>query len=121
MSGINDLNINAFIAPLQDNEFNRCKSNIKHLEAATLGIPSICQDMVTYESCDRRFTTGDEMLDLIKDTVKNVPKYLNISDKERAYAETMFLEKEENIGCHIEALWTPFGSTDRKYLPRFNP
>ena len=35
-------------AALQDNNFNRAKSNIKLLEAAALGIPCVCPDMCTY-------------------------------------------------------------------------
>lgn len=121
MRAVNDLNVNVLIAPLEDNEFNRCKSNIKHLEGACLGIPSVCQDMVTYESCDRRFTTGEEMLEQIEKIVKNIPNYMNISDKERAYAETMWLENPENLECHRELYFTPFGSEERKALKRFNP
>lgn len=121
MRAVNNLNVNCLIAPLEDNTFNKCKSNIKHLEGACLGIPSICQDLVTYDSCERKFTTGDEMIDLIDDTVRNIPKYLNISDKERAYAETMWLENPENLECHRELYFTPFGSPERKALKKFNP
>jgi len=34
-------NADFYIAPLQDNEFNKCKSNIKLLEASIMGIPFI--------------------------------------------------------------------------------
>jgi O-antigen biosynthesis protein len=120
MKAVANLNVNCLIAPLEDNEFNRCKSNIKHLEAACLGIPAICQDMVTYESCSRRFTTGDEMIEQIDLVCKDRSKYMKISDQERAYANTMWLENEENLKCHEEIYFTPFGSKERTALNRFN-
>lgn len=38
------------LAPLVDNEFNRCKSNIKYLEYAMSGVPGVYQDIKAYES-----------------------------------------------------------------------
>ena len=38
----------AIVAPLQDNIFNRCKSNIKLLESWAIGIPCIAQDLECY-------------------------------------------------------------------------
>jgi hypothetical protein len=42
------LSFDIFIAPLLDNEFNRCKSPIKFLEYATLGVPVICSQVTPY-------------------------------------------------------------------------
>ena len=58
-------------AALQDNTFNRCKSNIKLLESAALGIPCICPDMVTYKDADLKYSNGDEFIDCIKKVTKN--------------------------------------------------
>ena len=41
-------NLQCIVAPLQDNTFNRCKSNIKLIEAWSLGIPCIAQDLEPY-------------------------------------------------------------------------
>ena len=38
-----------FLAPLRDNLFNRCKSSLKFLEYAWLGVPGIYSRIVTYE------------------------------------------------------------------------
>ena len=38
-----------FIAPLQDNLFNRCKSNIKFLEYSALGVPGVYSRINPYE------------------------------------------------------------------------
>jgi hypothetical protein len=38
----------------------------------------------------------------------------------RSIGAQRFLELPENIGCHLEALNTPYGSSERKYLKRWN-
>lgn len=40
--------VDFFIAPLLDNEFNRCKSAIKFFEYTTLGVPVICSQVTPY-------------------------------------------------------------------------
>lgn len=44
----NSLHLQAVVAPIRDGEFNRCKSNIKYLEAAAEGVPLFAQNMITY-------------------------------------------------------------------------
>ena len=59
---------NVLVAPLIDNRFNRCKSNIKYLEYSAIGIPMIGQDMVTYQGCtDLLFKTGEDIDKIIYD------------------------------------------------------
>lgn len=41
-------NIDLLVAPLIDNVFNKCKSNIKFLEFSALGIPMAGQNIITY-------------------------------------------------------------------------
>lgn len=98
--GIDALDVNCVIAPLVDCKFNRAKSNIKYLEPAMLGIPAICQDMVTYKDCPLRFTTGDELISQIDGLLKDKSKYLAMCKRVRAYAETMWLE--DHIDEHLE-------------------
>lgn len=43
-----ELGIDISIAPLKDTPFNRCKSNIKWLEAAMLEIPTVASDVLPY-------------------------------------------------------------------------
>ncbi len=42
------LNVDLFLAPLEDNVFNRCKSNLRLVEAAAVGACVIAQDMPPY-------------------------------------------------------------------------
>ena len=63
------LNLHAVVAPLQDNEFNRCKSNIKWLECAALGVPLLAQDINTYKNYmpeQQLFKTSDDLLQKIR-------------------------------------------------------
>lgn len=85
-------NVSATIAPLQDNIFNRSKSNIKYLEAAAHGLPCVCQDIVTYAMAPLRFKTGDEMIDQLKKLFADRQYYTKHSKAARQYAETMWLE-----------------------------
>jgi len=114
---INDLELQAVIAPLQNNVFNCAKSNIKYLEAAYLGIPGVFQDLPPYEMTPLRFTTGDEMLDQLNVLLEDYEDY---SLKARKYADTMFLDDEPNLMKHYEVYFTPYGSSDRKYLLESN-
>lgn len=103
-------------ASLQDNHFNRCKSNIKLIEAGALGLPCVCPDMVTYKDAFLKYKTGDEFIDVIKLVLKNQTIYADHCKKARAYSEKFWLDDEPNLMKHYEAYFTPFGSKERKYL-----
>lgn len=113
-----------FIAPLQDNNFNKAKSDIKFIEAAQLGIPCLCQDLVTYSTCPEylRFKTAEELEDKVEKLLnwKNRSKYYQLIPELRKIGETRFLEHPQNYGCFLEALNTPFGASERVFLKRWN-
>lgn len=108
-------------AALQDNNFNRAKSNIKLLEAAALGIPCVCPDMCTYKDATLKYSTSDEFIDCLKTATKNQTAYADLCKKSRAYADNFWLEDEKNLMKHYEAYFTPYGSSERKYLLETNP
>lgn len=89
---MDSLNINMTFAPLMDNEFNRSKSDIKITEAGALGIPCVCQDIVTYKDAILKFNTGDELISKIVSTMKDESTYLDLSKKSRKFAEGRWLE-----------------------------
>ena len=108
-------------AALQDNNFNRAKSNIKLIESGAMGIPCICPDMVTYKDAMLKYKTGDELIDQIKLALKDQDKYTKLCKRSREYASRFWLEDEKNLMKHHEAYFTDFGSSDRKYLLETNP
>lgn len=112
-------NINAVIAPLQNNVFNNAKSNIKYLEASTCGIPGIFQDMVTYKDAPMRFTTGAELIDQIKALTKDESTYMKYSKKAREYADTMWLD--DHLDEFVELYYTKIGDPKRIKLLKRNP
>ena len=119
------LNPQLMVAPLTVNNFNNSKSDIKFVEAATLGIPCLCQDMHTYSTApdDLKFKDADELeekMDWILNW-KNRKRYYKNVPKLREYGLTRRLENEENIGCRMEAMMTPYGSPLRKHLKKWNP
>lgn len=61
---VNNLQLQAVVVPLQDNEFNRCKSPIKYLECCALGIPILAQRMLPYVGLvpdNQMFSTQEEL------------------------------------------------------------
>lgn len=48
LDGMAKLDVDVFLAPLEDNAFNRCKSNLRLVESGAMGACVIAQDMPTY-------------------------------------------------------------------------
>lgn len=119
---INNLNAQVMIAPLLDNSFNRSKSDIKFIEACVLGLPCLVQDMETYKDAPEflKFKTGDDLEQKLESVLKNKAQYYRNTELFRHIGSQRFLESKENIGCHLEALNTPYGSSERRYLKRWN-
>lgn len=121
---IESLNAQLFLAPLMDNSFNKSKSDIKFVEAAQFGIPCLCQDLCTYESAPEflRFNTVEDMADKVDKILnwKNRSKYYSLVPNLRRYGESRFLENVDNIGAFLEPLNTKYGSSDRKYVNKWN-
>jgi hypothetical protein len=116
------LNAQLFIAPLQDNNFNKSKSDIKFIEAAQLGIPCLCQDLVTYSTAPDflKFTTAEDLDDKIQKILKNKAGYYRLIPELRKVGASRFLELEQNVGSFMESLNSPFGSPVRKFLKMWN-
>ena len=105
-------------AALQDNTFNRCKSNIKLIEAGALGLPCVCPDMVTYKDAFLKYKTANEFIDCIKTVLKNQHTYATYCKQARDHAEKFWLDDEHNLMKHHEAYFTPYDSLERKYLKK---
>ena len=108
------------VAPLIDNTFNRCKSDIKFTEACAHGIPVVCQDMITYQSAHHKFSTGDEMIDQINALLKDKQQYMKHCRKANQYVQNKWLELPDNIGKYKELYTTPYGCDSRKLINKIN-
>jgi len=117
---IYNLNINMMVAPLQNNTFNKAKSDLKYIEACCFGLPVACQDLVTYSNAPIKFSTGEEMIERIDETLEKKGKYMNVCAKFRKVAETRWLENDSNIGAYQELYSYPYGDKNRKFLNSLN-
>jgi hypothetical protein len=118
--GLYDLNVNMVVAPLQDNTFNKAKSDLKYIEACALGLPIACQDLCTYENAPIKFKTGDEMIAQIENTLQDRKRYKAICKKASQYADTRWLEDDKNIDCYTELYQYHVGDPKRVNLSRYN-
>lgn len=118
------LNPQLFIAPLLDIPFNRSKSDIKYIESAIMGVPCMCQDMVTYEDAPDflKFNDSEDLTEKVDKILnwKNRSKYYQLVPALRSLGESRFLERPENIGCFTEAIDTPFNDPSRRFMRQWN-
>lgn len=117
---IQKLRPNLMVAPLIDNIFNRCKSDLKYIEGCAFGTPAICQDMCTYENAVYKFKTGDEMVDQIDGLMRDKSTYMKAVRNGRQLIETRWLEHPDNIGKYVELYTLPYGHKDRRLLNQLN-
>eukprot|EP00992_Anisonema_acinus_P007739 TRINITY_DN3689_c0_g1_i1.p1 TRINITY_DN3689_c0_g1~~TRINITY_DN3689_c0_g1_i1.p1 ORF type:complete len:399 (-),score=-56.27 TRINITY_DN3689_c0_g1_i1:1152-2348(-) len=112
-----DIKPQFIVAPLQKNNFNFAKSDIKFREGAALGIPTICQDMITYEKSLYKFDNNNDLYDQIKTLSKDVGVYIKACRKMREKSNNWWLE--DNINVWEEFYTHPFGDSKRKNLIKY--
>jgi len=117
---IKNLRVNMMVAPLQDSNFNKSKSDLKLVEANAFGLPIACQNLCTYEDAPFKFNTGQEMIEVINEVLSKKGRYMNLSAKARAAANSRWLENSENIGCYKELMTLPYGDKGRERLNFIN-
>ena len=116
--GIDNMDVSLTIAPLLDCTFNKAKSDIKFTEPAMLGIPAVCQDLITYKNCPFRFSTGSELIDQIKSVLKDDQTYIKNCKQVRKYVESQWLE--DHIEEHTDVYFKKINES-RPALKRLNP
>jgi glycosyltransferase involved in cell wall biosynthesis len=117
---LHDLEVQMWVAPLQDNNFNKAKSDLKYIEASSFGLPVACQDIDTYKNAPIRFTSGEEMITKIRETLKDSQRYKNSARKWYQVAEKRFLENDENLDCFLELFRLDYGDPKRVQLGKYN-
>jgi len=115
---LKNLKVNMLVAPLQDNTFNKSKSDLKWIEANCLGLPIACQDLCTYKDAEFKFKTGDEMIKVVRDVLSKKGRYMNVCSAARKNADQRWLE--DNIETYYELFNHPYGSPERKILNKIN-
>ena len=115
---IHEIKPQLIYAPLADNTFNKAKSDLKFIEGCCMGIPTICQDIVTYSNAHFKFKTGDELIDQVKGLTRDRQRYIGASKKARKYSESRWLE--DKIEYYVELYKYPYGHPERKLLNKLN-
>jgi hypothetical protein len=101
MRELHDKNFNAVVAPLQDIEFNRCKSNIKLIECWSLGIPVIAQNIVTYNKYTNLvFDDSNSLQNKLDEVLKSRNNYKDIVKNHRNIVD--FGDENFPAGCWLE-------------------
>jgi len=113
-AALSKLNATLFYAPLEDSNFNKAKSDLKFIEACAFGIPSIMQDLCTYESALHKFKTGDDLIAKIEYLTNDHKKYTKEAKRAREYMNKRWME--DNINEYKELYSFPYADKRRKLL-----
>lgn len=74
---LKSMNPDIVLAPLDDNHFNRCKSNIKALESVAIGAPLVSSHIKPYENLPCTARSTEEFISLIEMLASDYDKRYN--------------------------------------------
>lgn len=98
------------LAPLQDVEFNHCKSNIKSLEYAACGAVGVYSDVTPYKFQSLRSKTDEEMIAHIEKLAEDVTYREKIYKKDYQRVKSqLWWEENNNINKYINTYLSMFG------------
>ena len=83
-----------------------------------MGIPSVCQDLCTYDRAFHKFNTGEDLIKQIDNITKDTKKYNKEVKRARDYMNSRWME--DNISFYTELYSFPYGDPRRKNLNRLN-
>lgn len=112
---LEQLKLQAIVAPIKDMEFNRCKSFIKYMEAAAVGVPLFASDYLPYNRMmpkEQLFTTGDQLKQMLmkfkfqsagvySDMIERQWKWLNSPIREGDFNLRNFW-LEDNLNIYVD-------------------
>lgn len=103
-------------APLHDDVFNRCKSNIKLTEAGSMGVAGVFQNLDPYAEAPLKFDTADELNDQFKFLLSDWDNYAKVSRDMRKISEGYFTES--NLELLKACYFTEVGSKEREIMSK---
>ena len=104
---ISDMNIDVGLAPLRDSEFNRCKSNLKWLEWASMNIPLIASNVEPYRNTGEYGgirlvdNTTAEWNDALYGTIETIKKGVVLKDHPDFIIKRKSLRKQQATSHNI--------------------
>lgn len=90
------------IAPLVDNDFNACKSNIKMLEYTACGAAAVYSDVIPYQKANRKARTDEEMIDQIEKLATDINLRARVFKKDyQAVRTQLWWEESDNVKKYV--------------------
>lgn len=105
------LNLDLAIAPLEDNLFNRCKSNLRLLEYGACGYPVVCSDVEPYRAHGLPVTLVKnrfkDWVDAIRMHLSDMKATARAGDKLKQSVREKWMLSGDNLKLWLNA-WTKF-------------
>jgi hypothetical protein len=102
---------NATFASLQDNVFNKSKSNIKIVESGGFGMPGVFQDMCTYKDAELKFQNGKDLINQLEYITSDFDRYMQLSKNIHDFTDKLWLE--DHLDEYEALYFTKWGSKER--------
>ena len=97
------------LAPLIDNEFNSCKSNIKTLEFVAAGAAGIYSDVIPYKKCYRKAKTDEDFIDHIEKLATDIQARAKTWKRDyNSVRSQLWWEENNNMTKYIESYLSLF-------------
>ncbi|MFE8048557.1 glycosyltransferase [Brenneria goodwinii] len=103
------LNLDLAIAPLEDNLFNRCKSNLRLLEFGACGFPVVCTDISPFQCglpVTRVRNRYKDWMDVIRAHLADLDATAHMGDELQATIHRDWMLTGENVG-RWHKVWLP--------------
>lgn len=107
---IRGLEPDIFIAPLEDNEFNRCKSDLKLLEACAVGAAGVYSNVEPYKEASLLADTDEQMISMIEQLASDIEYRQSIYELDlHKVRDVLYWECSDNVRRYIETYLGFFG------------
>lgn len=107
---IKSLKVDIGIAPLEDNLFNACKSNIKMLEYTACGIPGVYSKVGPYKKATKASETLEEFISNIELLTSSFEeRYITWKEDKKLVSSVLYWENENNMVKYVNAHTKLFG------------
>lgn len=112
---IKKLDIDIAIAPLEDNLFNACKSNIKRLEYTILGCPGVYSNVEPYKDATLTCDSSGDIVSNIEKLIADVDLRHDVYTKDfESVEKQLFWEEHGNLTHYLNTYLGMFG---KKLVP----
>lgn len=107
---VKDIEPDLCVAPLIDNVFNNCKSNIKMLEFAAMGAPGVYSDVAPYQQAKVKVKTDEEMISEIEKLASDIDYRAKVYNHDyNQIKNQLWWEEGGNLKKYINSYLNMFG------------